>query len=250
MGCSPVGFRDLCSQQSTHEWTPPDPFPVMLQMVTFSTFPTTTPFAPSPLNVLPPDLSSVPPQSRLIHSIPFIQRLLTQSQTHPAFKSLNNTPFFHQSKLYLHIILSSPPINVLYMGDPFLLILKIRKKDVFLRSLRIICPSYRKVRIRKIKCSNTKRNGKRLLTSSVLVNSQLYPHWSVQFIRHRNDSFLPQSIKMAWRHNLNCQWLINLHYFPQHHIHTLLIITVHLNTCSGTSTNLWASQPFTGIFLQ
>lgn len=118
----------------------------------------------------PPSISSHPQHpfhSEASHPIPNSSSFQV-TQQHPLLPS--------ESKLYLHIILSSPPINVLYMGDPFLLILKIRKKDVFLRSLRIICPSYRKVRIRKIKCSNTKRNGKRLLTSSVLVNSQLYPH--------------------------------------------------------------------------
>lgn len=94
MRCFPVGFgtsvysRGLMSE---HHQTP---FSVILEMIPFSTFPTTTtPFTSSLLNVLSPALSSVHPQSHLISSIPFIHRLLIQFQTLSFFPHIASSSF-------------------------------------------------------------------------------------------------------------------------------------------------------------
>lgn len=178
-----VSFRDFCSQQSIHEcevyWTPFQ-IHMILQALAFCTFPIRmAPFAPFLLTCsitsLVLFLSSVPSQSSLIHVMAFIHRLLTQvpdffgHSTTPPFSTKVNT----MSPISFTVILSSPPINVPYMVQKLLLILEISKQAAFLSSPGKIFPSYRKVKIRKIKCFNTKRNGKLPLTSPVLVNSQL-----------------------------------------------------------------------------
>lgn len=152
-------------------------------MIPFSTFPTTTtPFAPSLLNVLSPVLSSVPPQSRLIHSIPFIHRLLIQFQTLFLLYRFIQVTQQHlllppKSKLCPHVILSSPPINVLYGRSISTYFKNQEERHIFRQSKdRNSSLLTERLEIRKIKGFNTKKNGKRSFTSSVLVNSPLYPH--------------------------------------------------------------------------
>jgi len=167
----PVGLRDFCSWQSMHEseeYCTPFQIHMILQTSAFCTFPTRmTPLAPFHLTHCfqssPIPVFSFLPNLLLFTSLLLFTGFSLKFQTLFSFFHLVSStfqvtpqhPFSHQVNamppVSFTVILRSPPTSVLYMQHPFLLTLKISKKAVFLSSLGKIFPSYRKVRIRKIK---------------------------------------------------------------------------------------------------
>lgn len=130
------------------------------------------------------------------------------TQQQPLFPK--STPYLQFPSQSFSVLLSSMEMH---MERPCLFILKISQKAVLLSSLGKTFPSYRKVRIRKSSVSILKEMENCSSLAPFLWTPKFQPCWSVRFITHSNDSFVPQTIKITWRRDLNHQWLISHHSF-------------------------------------